>query len=69
MFSSHKLKMSIAAGTAAAVMIAAFFPFESGRCLFFPSFIISACSQQEDDNSDDVTYSFAILDLFRFLFG
>lgn len=67
---SRKLKVSLAAGTAAAVMVSSFLPFGSGRCLFFPTFILSACSREaEESNDEDVSYSFAIFDLFRFLFG
>ncbi|SDB45978.1 hypothetical protein SAMN02910317_02305 [Ruminococcaceae bacterium FB2012] len=67
---SRKLKVSLAAGTAAAVMVSSFLPFGSGRCLFFPTFILSACSREAEESSgEDVSYSFAIFDLFRFLFG
>lgn len=65
-----KLKISLAAGTAAAVMIASLIPFESTSCLFFPSFIISACSRQtEEQAEEETTYSFALFDLIRALFG
>ena len=67
---SRKLKVSLAAGTAAAVMVSSFLPFGNGRCLFFPTFILSACSREaEESSNEDVSYSFAIIDLFRFLFG
>lgn len=65
----NKLKTSLAVGTASAVMISAFIPYEITGSLFFPSFIISACSRQADEAEDDVVYSFAIFDLIRAIFG
>ena len=64
-----KLKTSLAVGTASAVMISSFVPFKMTGCLFFPSFIISACSSRSEDAEDNVEYSFAIFDLLRSIFG
>ena len=68
---ASKLKVSLVAGTASAVMLSSFLPFGNGKCLFFPSFILSACSRQAEETAEDeeVSYGFALFDLFRALFG
>ena len=62
-----KLKMSLVCGTAAAVMLYAAFPYQLSRSIFFPSFILSACSEPCED--EDVEYGFAIFDLIKKIFG
>ena len=69
MLAAKKIRISLAAGTAAAVMISSFLPFGNGRCLFFPTFILSACSREAEEPEEEVSYSFAIFDFFKFLFG
>ena len=64
-----KLRCSIAAGTAAAVMLSSLPPVSAGSCLFFPSFIIGACSCQTEEEEAEPEYGFAIIDFFVSLFS
>ncbi|MBR4554781.1 MAG: hypothetical protein IKO27_04225 [Ruminococcus sp.] len=63
-----RLKTAAAAGTAAAVMLGTFLPWRSGSSLFFPGFILGACSECEED-TEEITCGFALWDLIVSLFG
>lgn len=64
---ANKLKLSLIIGTSSAVMISSLPAFKIDSSLFFPSFIVGACSAQTEN--DDLEYGFAIFDFFRYLFG
>ncbi|MBR6872147.1 MAG: hypothetical protein IKN17_01430 [Ruminococcus sp.] len=65
---TRKLRLSLAAGTACAVMLVPFGRTFFNSSLFFPSFVLGACSQQTEDD-DEVEYGFALLDFIFSLFG
>lgn len=63
----EKIRSSIVIGTAAAVMLSGMLFTQLDRSLFFPSFVLSACCEQNDEG--EVEYGFALFDFFRSLFS
>ena len=63
----NKFRLSVCAGTAAALLLASVpHPAVEGS-LFFPSFILSACSEPQKSDGD-TEYHFMIFDLIRKIF-